>query len=258
MSQGGTNSPEPVTTTYDTYGRVTDLLEGDGTTKDHVVYSDGFGYHVTSIRDQGNLNLTTDTSYDSLGRPKVVVDANRHVTSYDYVQTSTSLKTVMTPPAIDEGTAPGSTAAPGTIVTTDLAAGTITASTYSKDQSYTVSKTVQKLDYAGRVVETDRYFDVPGGGFHTSTASYDLVGRPDRSVDAVKTVTRTVYDGLDRPTEVWLGTDDSGWSSDGSAHGNLTRITTNQYDGGQVGDGLLTQSVQTVGAGAGPHDRELL
>ena len=53
-----------------------------------------------------------------------------------------------------------------------------------------------------------------------------------------KTITRTVYDPINRPLSVWKGTDDGGvnWDSwSPSNPGNLKKVTDNQYDSGAAG-----------------------
>jgi YD repeat-containing protein len=57
------------------------------------------------------------------------------------------------------------------------------------------------------------------------------------------TITRTVYDALGRPTQTWIGTDDTGWSP-ASPGTNMTLANQNVYDDGDVGDGNLTQTTQ--------------
>ena len=68
------------------------------------------------------------------------------------------------------------------------------------------------------------------------------------------TITRTVFDGMNRPLSVWVGTNDTGATdtnpnNSGTAPNNMVKISENVYDGAidtpgtaAIGDGNLTQS----------------
>jgi YD repeat-containing protein len=119
----------------------------------------------------------------------------------------------------------------------------------------------QLLDNSGRVIYSDRYFDLTTGSPSYSTSSttlgtlntnyyrtameYDERGRRNKSVDALGTITRTVYDGLGRVISSWIGTDDTpttGYFSPSNTSGtDLVKVSENQYDGGSMGDSTLTQ-----------------
>src|SRR5262245_46387163 len=69
------------------------------------------------------------------------------------------------------------------------------------------------------------------------------------------TIHRTVYDGLGRAVSEWVGTNDTGATNadptgGGASGNNMVKVTENQYDGGGVGDGNLTQTTQIPGGGA--------
>jgi YD repeat-containing protein len=71
---------------------------------------------------------------------------------------------------------------------------------------------------AGQATASDSYFNLSGVTYSTAahigtlntnyyetTDDYDARGRPTRSVSATGTITRTVYDGLDRVVSTWVG-----------------------------------------------------
>ncbi len=65
-------------------------------------------------------------------------------------------------------------------------------------------------------------------------------------VNPLGTITDYVYDTRGRVSSVWVGTNDSPssgtWSpSNNASPCNMVQVTANQYDGGSVGDGTLTQ-----------------
>ena len=121
---------------------------------------------------------------------------------------------------------------------------------------------------AWQLVNSDEYHDLnglaysattttlgsQGANYYRTTLGYDGRGRNNRVVDATGTVSRTLYDGLGRPTSTWVGTDDAGATNSnpqGSGGGNnMLRLTTMAYDGGGVGDGNLTRLATHVDATA--------
>lgn len=93
-----------------------------------------------------------------------------------------------------------------------------------------------------RVTESRQYSVVPSSGAGSSGTNYDATtfaysdsGRRWRTKYATGTVRRTVYDGLGRSSESWIGTNDSNWSSyggDSSGTDTMTKTDTVEYDGG--------------------------
>ena len=119
-------------------------------------------------------------------------------------------------------------------------------------------------DTAGRTTESDEYFNLSGVTYSTSPHigtlntnyyatdyGFDAAGNPERVQDAVGTVTDTLYDGLGRPTAVYVGTNDTTspagqpWSpGNASSSSNMIQTEGDIYDGNGVGDGNLTQDTQ--------------
>ncbi len=118
-------------------------------------------------------------------------------------------------------------------------------------------------DTAGRVIETDQYFNLSGVTYSTAAHigtlntnyyatkyGFDNSGNPQRVQQANGTITDTLYDSLGGPTAVYVGTNDSTtngqpWSpGNASASSNMIQTEQDLYDGNGVGDGNLTQVTQ--------------
>jgi YD repeat-containing protein len=111
------------------------------------------------------------------------------------------------------------------------------------------------------VTQTREYFNLTGANYSTSPNegpnvyetdyAYVKRGRQARVEDATGTITRTVYDGLDRVVSTWVGLDDvptSGfWSPSNTAGTDLVMVSQNEYDDGGVGDGNLTSVTMIPG-----------
>jgi RHS repeat-associated protein len=128
---------------------------------------------------------------------------------------------------------------------------------------------------AGQIVEIDRYFDPPDTGYsqadptvgtpssnyHATLIAYDQTGEVKRVEGPTGTITRTIYDGLGRPTSVWVGTDDiptsEYWSPTNNAGANMTQVASYVYDNGSVGDGNLTQITRFPGGTAANRVTEM-
>jgi RHS repeat-associated protein len=118
----------------------------------------------------------------------------------------------------------------------------------------------------GQVIEQDAYFNLGGVPYSTSTYlgtagrnyyatqyTYDNPrGWLSRVLSPTATIYRTVYDALGRVISTWVGTNDTpasgSWSpSNNTAPSNMVQVTGNVWDGGNVGDSLLTQVTQYPG-----------
>jgi RHS repeat-associated protein len=117
----------------------------------------------------------------------------------------------------------------------------------------------------GQMVESDAYFNLASltygtspylgsvgqvqpdgtvtGNYWPTAYAYDSRGRLKRVQAPTGTIKFTVYDGLDRVVTTSVGTTDA----------NLVQVSANQYDGGGVGDGDLTQITEYPGGGAAPR-----
>jgi len=229
----------------------------------------------------GGLHLITLHNVDGLGRNTKTTDPNGNVTYtvhldpqlqtrvYPGWQSGTSQTTgPVRVKRQDRSTATTYketlTMAPSSIATSGGAptGGEAISNTQTLSRSY--------LDNSGRLDHTDVYFNFASLTYSTSTSlgtqnthfyrstfGYDAVGRPARVVNAVGTVTRNVYDSTGRIISTWVGTSDltdasdptswQSWSpSSNSSPANMTQVRAIEYDGGSVGDGLLTQTTQFV------------
>ncbi|GIX04973.1 MAG: hypothetical protein KatS3mg114_0842 [Planctomycetaceae bacterium] len=92
----------------------------------------------------------------------------------------------------------------------------------------------------------------PGTNYDETVFGYDVNKRRNRVVTPGGTITFTVFDPRNLPSEVFIGTDDSGASASdptggGVGSNNMVPVTENQFDDGQSGgDGNLTQVAQWV------------
>jgi len=229
----------------------------------------------------GGLHLITLYDVDGMGRKTKVTDPNGNVT---YVVRLDSQQQTRIYPGWQSGTSQTTgpvrvkrqdrstdttyneklTMAPASIATS----GGAPTGGEAISNIQTLSRTY--LDKSGRLDHIDTYFNFSGLTYSTSTSlgtqnthfyrtlyGYDDNGRPCRVVNNVGTVTRSVFDALGRVTSAWVGTSDltnssdptswQSWSpSSNSSPANMTEIGSNEYDSGNVGDGLMTQTTQYV------------
>jgi RHS repeat-associated protein/uncharacterized delta-60 repeat protein len=136
-------------------------------------------------------------------------------------------------------------------------------------ETTTVYNLVRQLrNAAGQVIDTDRYVTM-GGGFSSSATSmgsagtdyyrtqtdYDAHGLLKRVIEPTGTIRWTVFDALGRVASEWVGTNDNGFSNSdpsngGAAPNNMVKVAEYQYDGGGIGDSLLTKMTLIPGGGA--------
>jgi len=136
--------------------------------------------------------------------------------------------------------------------------GKLTADDTFAQSSYIRWTTNQYTDCC--FLESTRAYDaIPTSGegsegtnYDQHTFGYDARKRRNRQVTGGGTITRTVFDARDLPTEIYVGTDDTGATADdptgGGAEGNnMVLVTEYEYDdGSDGGDGLLTGETQHV------------
>ncbi len=224
----------------------------------------------------GGLHLITTNVVDGLGRTTKVTDPNGNVT---YTVHKDSAHEVRVYPGWQSGSS--TTTGPvgvsredrsqTTVYVEDLtmAPSTISTTSGAPNGSESVSNVQtlsrQYLDNSGRAVNADVYFNFSGLTYSTSTSlgtqntnfyrttyGYDSTGRSARLINAVGTITDTVYDSLGRVSSVWVGTNDSpssgSWSpSNNGSPCNMTEVASAIYDGGNAGgDSMLTTATSYV------------
>lgn len=123
------------------------------------------------------------------------------------------------------------------------------------------SLTRSLLNAAGQVVTVNQYFNLSGlsysnttmgnVGVHFDTTSYafDQRGRLSKTVSPSGTIYRTNFDGLGRTVSEWVGTDDvpsSGYWPNTTGT-DMVKVAEYEYDGGEVGDSLLTMITRYSG-----------
>mgnify|MGYP001042125520 CR=1 FL=1 len=249
----GTTVANSTSRTYDAFGRVTSVTDGNG----HVVtYGyDKLGRQVSSSQAMGILTRATQTTYDAFARVVTQTDALGDVTTYQY--DVASHKTIVTTP--DGVTMTTVRNAYGDKVSVTDGAGDATVYTYDADgQRLTTTDALgntgtNQYDAGGNLAQTT---DATG---HVVSYSYDASGRMlSRTVDPgaghLNLTTTYAYDGEGRELSV---TDPTGmvttytYDADGNVltqvqdagTGKLNVTTSYTYDGG--GKALTV----TVGAG---------
>jgi RHS repeat-associated protein len=132
------------------------------------------------------------------------------------------------------------------------------AATDSFPQSSYVAWTTQSYDDSGDLLATRVYKNIPTDGSGTSGVDYDetdfgytAMGLQNMVLSPGGTITRTVYDALNRVISVFVGTDDTDATDGdptggGAAGNNMVQVQANMYDDSGVGDSNLTRSTAYV------------
>jgi RHS repeat-associated protein len=265
-AQNGPGTPDLTMSVYDTYGRTISTTDAGGFVTSSV-YDAATGSVIQTTRDVGGLNLTTQMEVDNLGRTTTLTDPNGNITytvyddpahevrTYHGWQISTNLPTG--PTEVMREDRPGSY----TETLTMSAVPHVTAGRPDGTEAITGLQTLERSydSNGGQVVRTDAYYDftgiiystapnlgTEGTNYNRTHYDYDERGRENRVQDPTGTITRTVYDGLNRVISTWTGTDDMPavgfWSPTNPA--GMFQFTANVYDDGGVGDGNRTQMTQ--------------
>ncbi|WP_020476098.1 MBG domain-containing protein [Zavarzinella formosa] len=223
----------------------------------------------------GGLQQTTTYELDDQGRATKVTDPNGHIT---YTVHNDSAHETRTYPGWDSTT--NTPTGPTTVSREDREYGytetlTMSASpdvsdgrpTGAEDISDVQSLSRQVVNDAGQVLYSDQYTDLTGVTYSQSSVTlgtagtnylrtsyaYDDVGRLRKTVTPGGTISRTVFDGLGRTASSWVGTDDTPttgyWSPSNTTGTNLVKVSENEYDNGDVGDGNVTKQTQIPGGG---------
>ncbi len=266
---------------YDSFGRETSFTDGDGKVATNQ-YFDATGALKQSVVDSGGAPLTTGFEADLLGRNRKITDANTYmglstgITRSEYDDSAALKRVTITPPLPSSGNTP-----PAHVIIDNRATGVLDEIDVVRDSSGDLLSTVTKRTRTEHNIQqqataVERFADTSGNAYTASTGAltgtttryrtefgYDERGRQTRQAAGRDlytggslsgfnpTITRTVYDGLDRAISTWVGTDDSSWSP-GSPGTNMTKVTANEYDGGSVdggnvGDDTLTKVTQIPG-----------
>ncbi|HEX3655331.1 MAG TPA: hypothetical protein VHV55_05985, partial [Pirellulales bacterium] len=135
--------------------------------------------------------------------------------------------------------------------------GPLSASDSFPQSSY-VAWTVQAYNDSGDLTATRVYKLIPTSGSGSSGTHYDETDYGYTALDLQNkvrspggTITRTVYDALNRVASVYVGTNDNGATDEdptggGAGGNNMVCTQANVYDGGGVGDSNVTQSTVYV------------
>ena len=220
--------------------------------------------------------VTTEFTYDDLGRPTEVLGAYRNAAIGGPPLTVTSVRSAdwFVYDDNDEETDDVVLSASGYVNGSDTIVGPIAvvyrdkagqvtqAITSKRDSSETgsfesgetipsssdwQSRVVTERDKKNRVSKIKRYYDITGGLSSDTQYAYDSVGRQSRIVSPDGTIQRTIYDGYGRPIESWTGTDDGDTSGDWDVTQNVNMVIVgeNTYDDN---GNLLTVTVHVDGS----------
>ena len=241
---------------------------------------------TTSWTNTVGLNLKTIYAVDGLGRTIEEIDPTGEITAtvYDdvhhevrvYPGWSTSSHTTTGPVEVTREDREDNYVDTLTFQTTTLsydggtdlpdggetitAANLLSLSRSFNNDAGQVTKIESFFSFNGITADTytDASFGHLGTNYYDTWQDYDNHGEMNRTVDPNGTITRTVYDGQNRPISVWIGTtngypekaDSSHWDDHPTTGywspanpGNMVEIMSYVYDGGGVGDGNLTSEI---------------
>jgi RHS repeat-associated protein len=225
----------------------------------------------------GGLHLTTTYELDSLGRQIRETDPNGNVDVTVYDDVNHSERTYI---GWNSGT--GQATGPTRVSRMDLSGTysetlTMSATPASSGGLPTGGEAISNLESlsrsymnaAGQVIYRDDYFNLSGitwstaanlgienVNFYRTRFSYNKQGLLDRTQAPTGTITFNVYDGMERLSSTWIGTDDTTangfkWSpTNNTGSSNLVQVAAYTYDDNGVGNSNLTQSVALPGIGA--------
>jgi YD repeat-containing protein len=291
-AQNGPGAADATTMVFDAYGRTIWTKDADGFLR-YTAYDAATGAVTKTIQDVntadtgdftnlpsgwtppagGGLELITQTVVDALGRPTQVTSPAGNTAYLVYLDPQYEVRVY---PGFVNGAPTGPTqvirddrADSYTETFTISAAPHLTGGVPDGTEAISGLQTLSRayVNAAGQTTTVDSYFNLSGlayttavmgtvgVNFYQTQLGYDERGRQNRVLSPTGTITRTVYDGLDRVVSRWVGTNDtpaSGyWSpTNNTAPSNMVQIAGFVYDGGGVGDGNLTQATQYPGGGA--------
>jgi hypothetical protein len=227
---------------------------GGGANSETTYGVDALGRVTKTTNPAGNVTFTI---YD---------DPDQEVRTYPgwHQDPTSGLWTTTGPVQVTRADSAGSYSETLTYTYTPVSGTTVPTGTDAIANLQSLNRTI--LNSAGQTTEKDAYLDLTGVTYSTSSAhlgtaginyyptyyGYDINGNQDRVEDHTGAITRTVYNGQDEPISTWVGTDDtpsSGtWSpTNNTAPSNMVETSASVYDNGGVGDGNVTESVQTPG-----------
>lgn len=256
-AQNGSGAAVSLISDFDVYGNLAQTIDGGG-------YRTAFAYDLSSgavtsrTEDVDGLHLVTGMEVDALGRTTKLTTPEGRITYTVYKDVAHEVRVYagwdvatgrpLVPTAVArEDRAGNYDETLSMAVAPSLVGGVPDGGETIEDVQ---SLTREYYNNADQVVRTDRYFSFSGLSYasttyigtqdthyYSTTLRYDLNGNVDQVVSPTGTITRTMYDGLQRDASVWVGT----------TLENLTKVVGNEYDGNGVGTGNLTQVTQYPG-----------
>ncbi len=288
--QNGSGSADSITDAFDRFGNLTSEVSANGKTSTWQ-YDLGTGGVTQMIVDVGGLNLATHYLVDGLGRTVKQIDPDGNVTWTVYNDAGHEVRTYVGwnaathaatgPIQVSRVYYPAANAPAGeqsvySETLTCSATPGVNADGSPSGQETLAAGNIQSLSRTlrnnqGQDIETDDYFSLSGvtysqalarlgassntdasGNYFATAYAYDANNHVTRTVSPTGTITRTLYDNLDRPVSTWVGTDDTTttgtWSPANTAGANLLEIESAIFDNNGPGDGNLTQTSTYVGS----------
>ncbi len=231
----------------------------------------------------GGLHLLSTYEADTLGRTTASTDPNGSITYTVYDDANHAVRTYA-----GWNSVTGRPTGPTQLSRRDLSGNYTESLTYSGapdldingrptgTEAVTNIESLSRsiMNAAGQVIASDQYFLIPaystasaelgvaGTNFLRTTYAYNNQGQVDRMVNPAGTITLMRYDGRGQQVATYVGTDDSTtdgykWSpTNASASSNMVLVSTNEYDHGGVGNGLLTSTTAYPGGSADSRTTE--
>lgn len=281
--ENGPNTAAVTTEQYDTKGRLIWIADAEGYLQS-VDYDAETGGVTAIVRDAAAtmtspsrggslpsaLALPTRMEYDDLGRQTKLTDQNASVHYTVYLATRTiqfpnwngstaSLTPIQVSDTDDAGRMTKSFSVAGNYGSIAVTSNKPTGFSSDPTQSNFLTLTKYAYNTKGQLDYVDRYHNIPASSdtlsthFYRTVQHYDDYGRQEYTVEVVsgtasssstEQVTKTVYDGLDRVTEVWRGVSDDShnMTTAYTTYPTLVQVSATQYDSGAVGDGHVTKT----------------
>jgi RHS repeat-associated protein len=237
-------------------------------------YSSTYGTSPWTIPASDGFVLATQYAVDDQGRTTDEISPNGNITytTYDDINHETRVYPGW---HYDSSISKYTTTGPVQVMRDDWAHGYVDSYSYAyspatgitvphgNDSTGTLTAFTRDItNTSAQVTEEDRYFNLSGVSYSTSTAhpgtlntnyyatffAYDAGGNQDRVLAPTGTIKRTVFDQYDEPISTWIGAviggaaDDSAWPT----AGNMVEVSAATYDK----NGNQTEMVQYPGGGA--------
>ncbi len=283
--KNGPGSSATRTEYYDAYGRMTWEVDEEGYIAYHA-YDEKTGALTQTIVDAdpslitytgkptrsgslpAALKLTTSYTVDDLGRPKQMTDPRGNITDYVYNDGAHEVRAyrgfdgtnTTGPIELSRQDRPGNYSESLTLTIAPHLTSGVPDGTETFTASNIASLSRSYFNASNQLDHTDNYFSASGltysaatnlgtlgTNYLRTTYGYQSRGQTKRIQSPDGTIRWMLYDGLNRLTSTWTGTNDtSATNTDptggGAGGNNMVKVAENIYDAAGVGDSNLTES----------------